>query len=140
MSNDPTTSPDASREAFRFQHPPSPLIDSDPDNCGVRCSVSDPDPQTSRRTSVQSVPGMMTDDGRAMSIANSVSAQDRQAPSATLVQRVGMTLSRLFKPRHKVGKAPGFTSKLRTILFGSCASYSPTLISAYDVLMRHNRA
>ena len=51
-----------------------------------------------------------------------------------------MTLSKLFKPRRKIGKAPGFTNELRTILLGSYASYSLIFMSAYDVLMRHNRA
>ena len=140
MSNHPTTSPNPSTDTFRLQPSPSFPIDSDPDNCGVRCSVSDPDLQMSRRTSVQSVPGRMTDDDRTTGIANSVNTQDRWASPTTLVQRLETTLSKLSKPGRKVGKAPGFTRELRTILFGSCASYSPTLMSAYGVLMRSSRA
>ena len=76
MSND-SISPDVSKDTFRLQPPPSPPINSGPDNCGVRCSVSSPDPQTSRRTSVQSVPQRVTDDDRTMSIANSISTPAR---------------------------------------------------------------
>ena len=74
-----------------------------------------------------------------MSIPNPVNSQDRPASSATSVQRVGAALSKLLKPKRKVGKAPGFTHELRTILFGSCASCTPTFPSASDVLMWSNR-
>jgi len=141
MSNGPKTCLDAPRNTFRLQPSPSSSIDGDPDNYGVHHSASDPDSRMSQHTSVRSVPGRMTDDGRTTSIMNSVSTRDRRAsPAAESVQRVGITLSKLFKPERKVGKAPGFTRELRTILSDSCASYSPTLTSAYDVLMWSNRA
>jgi len=138
MPNNPTLG--APKNIFRLQPSPSSSIDGDPDSRGVHHSASDPDPPMSQYTSVQSVPGRITDGGRTTSIMNSISARDRRTSSAVSVQRVGKTLSKLFKPERKVGKAPGFTSELRTILFGSCASYFPTFPSAYDVLMRSNRA
>lgn len=140
MSNDPKTSLDAPKDTFRLQPSPPSSIDGDPDNCEVHHPASDPDPRTSQYTSVRSVPGRMTDGGRTTSIVNSVRTQDRRASSAASVQRAGMTLSKLFKPERKVGKAPGFARELRMILSDSCMSYSPTLMSAYKVLMWSNRA
>ena len=124
MSTDPTTSPDTSKDTFQLQPSPPLPVDNDTDNRGVHHSVSNPDPQASRRTPVQFVPGTITDGDRTTSVVNPVSAQDRQASSTTSVHIVGTTLSKLFKPERKVGKAPGFTHELKTILFGSCASYS----------------
>jgi hypothetical protein len=141
MSNHPTTSPDTSKEIFRLHPSSSSPIDGDPDdNRGVHRSVSDPDPRTSCRTSVQSMPGSMTDGGHTTSIAGSIGTQNRRASSMTLVQRTGTTMSKLFKPERKVGKPPGFMRELRTILFGSCALHSPAFLSEYRVLMQSNRA
>lgn len=136
MSNDPTTSQDISKDTPRLQSSLLSPTDSDPDNCGILHSASDPDPQTSRRTSIQSVLGRMTDGGRTTSI---LTTHDRRASSVTFMQRAETALSKLLKPKRKVGKAPEFMRQLRTILFGSCVPYSPIFPSVRDVLISSNR-
>lgn len=124
MSNDPKTSLDTPKDTFRLRPSMPSSIDGDPDNCEIHYPASNLDPRMSRHTSVRSVPGRMADGGRTTSIVNSVRTQDLRASSAASVQRVGTTLSKLFKPERKVGKAPGFTRELRMILSDSCTSYS----------------
>ena len=127
MSTDPTASPGTSQDTFQLQPSPPPSIDDDPDSRGVYRLVPNLDPQTSR-TSVESVPGTMVDGDRTTSVVNLVGTQDRQASSTTLVQTIGMALSKLFKPARKDSKAARVTHELKTILFGSCASYFPERI------------
>lgn len=124
-SSDFTMSSDPSKDAPRLQSPSSPPIDADSDNYGDHSSASDPVPRISRHSPAQSPPGIAADGGRNANTAGTISAQDRRASSATLVQRVGTTLSVFLSPKCKVGKAPGLTRQLRTILFGSCASHAP---------------
>ena len=148
-SDDFTTGPDLSQDAFILQPSPSSPVDSDPNIGGCHHSPPDPDPQTSspdvhpspdRRTPVQSVPRRMTDGDQTTTVADSVGTQNRRASSMTSVQRVGTVLSELFVPKRKVGKAPGLRHELKTILFGSCTSCSLTFPSESHVPMLSNRA
>ena len=129
-----TTSPDLDRDTFQLplQTSPSHHTDNETDNDGGHHSPSHQVPPRSfsdiprpgRRTSAQSFRRRMTYGGRAASISGSVATQHNpNGSSLTVLQRARSTLSTLLVPGHKVGKPPGFMHELKTILFGSCASY-----------------
>jgi len=144
-----TTSPDPAVDVPQLQHPaPHPTIDNDPDNEGGHRSPSHPVPPKSfsepstkpgRRTSSQSFRRRTTWGGLNTSVANSNTTQDRDAPSTTILQRARTNFSNLFVPEHKVGKAPGVMRELRTILFGSCASWCLICLWVSEVLMPATR-
>lgn len=97
--------------------PPSPFVD--PPIYPPRYP-----PRYRRRTGAQSGRRRTTFGSRSEAEPRPVTATSEQGtPSITMIQRMKTNISTLLVPGHKVGDPPGFVRELKTILFGSCASY-----------------
>lgn len=90
-------------------------------------ATSDPLPGPGRRTAAQLFRRRIRRHRTPTSLTNTANTQDQGALSETRLQRVGASISGLLVPEHQVGEPPGFVREVKNILFGSCASWCPSV-------------